>query len=61
MGNGSDHDTYSWTQTLGDVSLNVPVPPGTKGRDCDVSITRTRLKVSIAPQLGEWAALCDSN
>lgn len=46
VGNGSDHDTYSWTQTLGDVSLNVPVPPGTKGRGCDVSITRNRLKVS---------------
>lgn len=45
MGNGHDHDTYSWTQTLGDLSLAVPVPPGTKGRGCNVSITRNRLKV----------------
>ena len=45
MGNGHDHDAYAWTQTLGDVSLSVPVPDGTKGRSCDVSITRTRLKV----------------
>lgn len=45
VGNGHDHDTYAWTQTLGDVSLSVPVPDGTKGRSCDVSITRNRLKV----------------
>ncbi len=46
IGNGHDHETYSWTQTLADVSLNVPVPPGTKGRGCDVTITKNRLKVS---------------
>lgn len=46
IGNGHDHETYSWTQTLADLSLNVPVPPGTKGRGCDVTITKNRLKVS---------------
>lgn len=35
-GNGADMDHYSWTQTLRDVVITVPVPPGTKGRDCDV-------------------------
>ena len=49
VGNGHDHDTYAWTQTLGDVSLSVPVPDGTKGRSCDVSIARTRLKVPAWP------------
>ena len=29
-------DKYSWTQTLKDVVISVPVPPGTKGRDCNV-------------------------
>ncbi len=35
-GNGADMDSYSWTQSLKDVVVNVPVPPGTKGRDCKV-------------------------
>jgi hypothetical protein len=35
-GNGADMDKYSWTQTLKDVVISVPVPPGTKGRDCNV-------------------------
>ena len=35
-GNGADMDNYSWTQTLKDIVLTVPVPPGTKGRGCHV-------------------------
>lgn len=44
-GNGADLETYSWSQTLGDVSLTVPLPKGVKGRDCDVSITKDKLRV----------------
>ena len=36
-GNGADLDRYSWTQTLSDLIISIPVPAGTKGRDCEVS------------------------
>ena len=50
-GNGADFDNYSWTQTLSEAALLVPVPPGTKGKMCDVVITKNKLKVS---QLGVY-------
>lgn len=46
-GNGLDLDTYSWTQTLAEVVVCVPVPKGTKGRDCDVKIARDSLRVAV--------------
>lgn len=49
-GNGADLDTYSWTQTLSEVELVVPIPPGTKARACDVIISRNRLKVGLKGQ-----------
>lgn len=55
-GNGADMPGYSWTQTLAEVVLNVPVPPGTKGRACDVAIGRDTLRVGLKgqpPVLGE--------
>ncbi len=39
---------YSWTQTLGDLVLSVPVPPGTKGRGCAVDIGRASISVGLA-------------
>lgn len=50
-GNGADLENYSWTQTLSETALLVPVPPGTKGKMCDVVITKNKLKVS---QLGVY-------
>ncbi|PSC70314.1 BOBBER 1-like isoform A [Micractinium conductrix] len=49
-GNGADLPTYSWTQSLEEVVLAVPVPPGTKGRACDVSIGKDRLRVGLKGQ-----------
>ncbi|GAB4817158.1 hypothetical protein N2152v2_004204 [Parachlorella kessleri] len=49
-GNGADLDSYSWTQTLQEVVLTVPVPPGTKGRMCDVAITRSKLRLGVKGQ-----------
>jgi hypothetical protein len=46
-GNGADHDKYQWTQTLQEVTVNVPVPSGTKGRMCDVSFSKTKLKIGL--------------
>lgn len=50
--------SYSWTQTLGEVAVVVPVPPGTKGRACDIAISRDKLRVGLKgqpPVLGEPA------
>ncbi|KAA8910634.1 putative nuclear movement protein nudC [Sphaerosporella brunnea] len=38
---------YTWRQTIADVDLSVPVPPGTRGRDLDVVIGSKKLKVGL--------------
>ena len=47
-GNGADMGGYAWTQTLGDVVLSVPVPPGTKGRQCAVDVKKGAISVGLA-------------
>ncbi|KAE8077678.1 hypothetical protein FH972_016219 [Carpinus fangiana] len=49
-GNGLDLDNYSWTQTLQEVTLNVPVPTGTKGRFVVCEIKKNHLKVGLKGQ-----------
>ncbi|KAG2450658.1 hypothetical protein HYH02_004498 [Chlamydomonas schloesseri] len=44
---GADLDRYSWGQTLSEVTVNIPLPKGTKAKMCDVSITKTRLRVGL--------------
>ena len=51
-GNGAEFETYSWSQTLGDVSLTVPLPRGVKGRDCDVSIMKDKLRARHSLTVG---------
>ncbi|PRW45246.1 BOBBER 1-like [Chlorella sorokiniana] len=46
-GNGADLGRYSWTQSLSEVVVSVPVPPGTKGRGCDVALGRDKLRVGL--------------
>ncbi|CAK0781081.1 hypothetical protein CVIRNUC_005280 [Coccomyxa viridis] len=46
-GNGADMETYSWTQSLKDIIISVPVPSGTKGRDCNVVIEKSKLRVGV--------------
>lgn len=41
---------FTWKQTLQDVTLNIPVPPGTKARDLTVDIKKTKLKVGLKGQ-----------
>jgi hypothetical protein len=38
---------YSWSQTLPEVTVNVPVPPGTKARGLDVHISKSKLRVGL--------------
>ncbi|GBG73812.1 hypothetical protein CBR_g17150 [Chara braunii] len=46
-GNGADHEKYSWTQTLSELSVSIPVPPGTKARALTVDIKRNHLKAGL--------------
>ena len=46
-GNGADFPTYSWTQTLQEVIITVPVPAGTKGKMCNVVISRSHLLIGL--------------
>lgn len=49
-GNGLDLEKYSWTQTLQEVSVTVPVPPGTKSRFIACDIKKNHLKVGLKGQ-----------
>ena len=41
---------YKWAQTLNDVTVTIPVPKGTKGKDLDVVIAKQKLKVGLKGQ-----------
>ncbi|KAK7350997.1 hypothetical protein VNO77_10109 [Canavalia gladiata] len=49
-GNGLDLEKYSWTQTLQEVNVNVPVPNGTKSRFVICEIKKNHLKVGLKGQ-----------
>ncbi|CAL9766479.1 unnamed protein product, partial [Musa acuminata subsp. burmannicoides] len=49
-GNGLDFDNYSWTQTLQEVTVNIPVPQGTRSRFVTCEIKKTHLKVGLKGQ-----------
>ena len=55
LGNGGTVEgKYTWTQTLEEVCVTIPLPEGTRGRDLVVSIAKKHLKVglkSAAPDL----------
>ncbi|CAI0433318.1 unnamed protein product [Linum tenue] len=46
-GNGLDLDKYSWGQSLQEVAITVPVPPGTKSRQISCEIKKTSLKLGL--------------
>lgn len=46
-GNGQDFENYSWVQSLPEVTVNVPVPPGTKSRFIVCDIKKNHLKVGL--------------
>ncbi|CAA6658742.1 unnamed protein product [Spirodela intermedia] len=49
-GNGLDLEKYSWTQTLQEVTVNIPVPVGTKSRFVVYEIKKNHLKVGLKGQ-----------
>lgn len=38
---------YQWSQDLNTVTVTVPLPAGTRGKDCNVVIERKRLQVQV--------------
>ncbi|KAK9121947.1 hypothetical protein Syun_019564 [Stephania yunnanensis] len=49
-GNGLDLEKYSWTQTLQEVTVSVPIPEGTKSRFIACEIKKNHLKVGLKGQ-----------
>lgn len=49
-GNGLDMENYSWGQSLQEVTINVPVPPGTKSRFIVCEIKKDHIKVGLKGQ-----------
>ncbi|CAK9236769.1 unnamed protein product [Sphagnum troendelagicum] len=49
-GNGGDYEKYSWTQTLAEVTLAIPVPVGTKARFVACDIKSKHIKAGLKGQ-----------
>lgn len=55
IGNGGTVDgKYTWTQTLEEVTVVVPLPENTKGRDLSVTMGKSNLKVGLKSKAGTW-------
>ncbi|KAF9685599.1 hypothetical protein SADUNF_Sadunf03G0071400 [Salix dunnii] len=48
--NGLDMGNHSWAQTLQEVTITIPVPPGTKSRDVACEIKKKSLKLGLRSQ-----------
>lgn len=52
LGNGGTvPDRYTWTQTLSELSVSIPVPDGTRGKDVSVVLNKNHLKVGLLSQI----------
>lgn len=49
-GRGCDFAHFSWTQTLSEVTVSVPVPSGTKSKMLDVLIKKNHVRVGVKGQ-----------
>lgn len=59
--NGAVLDKYSWSQTISEIEVKIPVPSSvTKGRDVGVEIKSSHLKVwlkkGISPESGNFVS-----
>jgi CS domain/N-terminal conserved domain of Nudc. len=52
LGNGGTvPGRYTWTQTLSELSVSIPVPDGTRGKDVSVVLNKNHLKVGLLSQI----------
>jgi hypothetical protein len=49
-GNGHDHEKYSWTQTLSEVTVQIKIPEGTKSRAVACDIKTKSMKAGLKGQ-----------
>ncbi|KAI3916536.1 hypothetical protein MKW92_019357 [Papaver armeniacum] len=49
-GNGLDMETYSWGQSLPEVTISIPVPAGTKSKSVICEIKKNHIKVGLKGQ-----------
>ncbi len=49
-GNGGSTDLYKWTQTLSEVTVNIPVPAGTKAKMLNVDLKNTSVRITLQGQ-----------
>ncbi len=47
-GNGGRTDKYVWTQTLSEVTMNVPLPLGVTKKQLEVDLRNSHLKVHVS-------------
>jgi len=45
--NGAVTENYTWSQTLQETTVEIPMPKGTRGKDLDVAITKNSLRVGL--------------
>lgn len=41
---------YKWTQTIRDLDVTAPIPTNIKGRDMEVELTKTKIRIAIKGQ-----------
>ena len=46
-GHGADMERYSWTQTLEEVTVVVPVGRKVRGKECNIDMQRTSIRISV--------------
>ncbi len=46
-GNGSKTDRYSWTQTLGEVEIRIPIPSEIKSKQLNVDIKSKHITIGV--------------
>ena len=49
-GNGGVTEKYWWSQTLQDITVNIPIPPGTKSKDISYTLNSKSIKVGLKNQ-----------
>jgi HSP20 family molecular chaperone IbpA len=48
--NGDSTDNYDWSQTIQEITVQIPIPEGTNAKQMDIKIQSKRLFVKIKSQ-----------